>query len=101
MSITVGSPSKGAHTRTSLARESDSARVPMSQTRPCVSRHAHTCVVNLIRGRLLAEPDSRARLVRVWATKGTKCLHPLEHWDNGFESHSRHGCVFVFILCLC
>jgi hypothetical protein len=29
----------GAHTLTGLARESDSARVPMSQTRPCVGRH--------------------------------------------------------------
>jgi hypothetical protein len=61
------SGSKGAHTRTSLARESDSARVPMSQTRPCVDLHAHACVVKLIRARLLAEPDSRARLIRVWA----------------------------------
>jgi hypothetical protein len=47
----------------SLARESDSARVPMSQTRPCVGLYAHTCVVKII----LPEPDSRARLVRVWA----------------------------------
>ena len=30
---------KGAHTRTSLASESDWARVPMSQTRPCVDCH--------------------------------------------------------------
>ena len=30
---------KGAHTRTSLARESGWARVPMSQTRPCVECH--------------------------------------------------------------
>jgi hypothetical protein len=30
---------KGAHTRTSLARESGSARVPISQTRLCVGRH--------------------------------------------------------------
>jgi hypothetical protein len=28
-------------------------------------------------------------------------LHSLEHWDRGFESHSRHGCLFAFILCLC
>jgi hypothetical protein len=57
---------KGGHTSTILARESYSALVPMSQTPPCVGRHAHTCVVKLIRARLLAEPDSRARLVRVW-----------------------------------
>jgi hypothetical protein len=27
-----------------------------------------------------------------------KCLHPLEHWVRGFESHWR---LSVFILCLC
>jgi hypothetical protein len=32
--------------------------------------------------------------------EGMKCLPP-EHWDRGFESRSRHGCLFVFILCLC
>jgi hypothetical protein len=25
---------------------------------------------------------------------------PLEHWDHGFESHSRHGCVSAFF-CVC
>jgi hypothetical protein len=25
------------------------------------------------------------------------CLLPLEHWDRGFESHSRHGCLCAFI----
>jgi hypothetical protein len=38
---------KGAHTRTSLACESDSARVPISQARPCV--------VKLIRAGLASE----------------------------------------------
>jgi hypothetical protein len=28
-------------------------------------------------------------------------FHPLEHCDRMFESHSRHGCLFAFILCLC
>jgi hypothetical protein len=32
-------PSKGAHTRASVARESGWARVPMSQTRPRVECH--------------------------------------------------------------
>jgi hypothetical protein len=27
-------------------------------------------------------------------------LHPLEHWERGFESQSRHGCLCEFILCL-
>jgi hypothetical protein len=26
----------------------------------------------------------------VW---GMNCLRPLERWDRGFESHSRHGCL--------
>jgi hypothetical protein len=26
------------------------------------------------------------------------CLRPLERWDSGFESQSRYGCLFVFIL---
>jgi hypothetical protein len=36
-----------------------------------------------------AGPSSRT----VW---GTYCLRPLEHWDPGFESRSRHGCVSAF-----
>jgi hypothetical protein len=28
-------------------------------------------------------------------------LRPVEHWGHGFESPSRHGCLCVFILCLC
>ena len=40
----------------------------MSQTRPCVGRQSQTRVVKLIQARLIAEPDSRARLVRVWGT---------------------------------
>jgi hypothetical protein len=32
---------------------------------------------------------------------GTKCLRSLQHWDRGFESHWKHGCLCVFILCLC
>jgi hypothetical protein len=44
---------KGAHKRTSLASESGWARVPMSQTRPCVECHepesTHACVVKYIR----------------------------------------------------
>jgi hypothetical protein len=26
---------------------------------------------------------------------------PLKHWDRGFESHLRHGCLCAFTLCLC
>jgi len=50
---------KGAHTRTSLARESGWARVPMNQTRPCVecqeSESTHACVVKYIRAWLLSQ----------------------------------------------
>jgi hypothetical protein len=28
-------------------------------------------------------------------------LRPFEHWDRGFESQSRHRCLYAFILCLC
>jgi hypothetical protein len=27
-------------------------------------------------------------------------LRPLERWDRGFESHSMHGCLYAFILCV-
>jgi hypothetical protein len=40
------------HTCTSLVRESDSARVPMSQTPPCVGRKVGSQLVKLIRARL-------------------------------------------------
>jgi hypothetical protein len=26
---------------------------------------------------------------------------PLERWDHVFETHSKHGCLYAFILCLC
>jgi hypothetical protein len=29
-----------------------------------------------------------------------KCLRPLEHWAREFESHSRHGRMCAFILCV-
>jgi hypothetical protein len=33
--------------------------------------------------------------------KGMNSLRPLEHWGSGFKSLSRHGCMCIFILCLC
>jgi hypothetical protein len=36
----------------------------------------------------------------VRALWGMKCLRPLKHWDRGFESHSKHGCLSTFLLCL-
>jgi hypothetical protein len=64
--------SKGAPTRTSLASESGWARVPVSQTRPCVECHEpgfgqlYIYRYTRIYPRLAPEADSRARLVRVW-----------------------------------
>jgi hypothetical protein len=28
------------------------------------------------------------------------CLRLLECWDRGFESHSRHGCLCVYSVCV-
>jgi hypothetical protein len=39
-------------------------------------------------GQLEAGHSGRA----VW---GMNFLRSLERWDRGFESHSRHGCLFV------
>jgi hypothetical protein len=35
------------------------------------------------------------------AVQGMKWLRPLEYWDRGFESNSRHGCLSACILCSC
>jgi hypothetical protein len=35
------------------------------------------------------------------ALSGMNRRRPLECWDRGFESHSRHGCLRAFILSLC
>jgi hypothetical protein len=36
-----------------------------------------------------------------YETGNVNHLRSLERWDCGFESHSRHGCRYAFILCLC
>jgi hypothetical protein len=35
------------------------------------------------------------------AVYGMNCLRSLEHWNRGFEFHSRHGSLCAFLLCLC
>jgi hypothetical protein len=35
------------------------------------------------------------------AVLGMNCLRSFKHWDRGFESHSRHGSLSAFLLCLC
>jgi hypothetical protein len=32
--------------------------------------------------------------------RGMKCLRSLEHCDSEFESHSRHGCLCLFCVCV-
>jgi hypothetical protein len=39
------------------------------------------------------DPDHSGR-----AVEGMNCLHSLERWDRGFESHSRHGCLYYMRL---
>jgi hypothetical protein len=39
--------------------------------------------------------QGRASIVQY---QGMKCLRPLEHWDRGFESHSRHGRLFILFV---
>jgi hypothetical protein len=34
----------------------------------------------------------------VAARSKANCLLSLKRWDRGFESHSRHGCLYAFIL---
>jgi hypothetical protein len=34
-------------------------------------------------------------------SKARKYFRPLKHWDRGLEFHTKHGCLSVFILCLC
>jgi hypothetical protein len=29
-----------------------------------------------------------------------KCLRPPKDWDRGYETHSKHGCLYGLVLCL-
>jgi hypothetical protein len=35
------------------------------------------------------------------SVEGTNCLCSFEWWDRGFESHSRHECLCMRLICLC
>jgi hypothetical protein len=69
---------------------------------------AQVCVLSSL---MTYEVDAKyvhARLCSVQpvtvAARSTACkvfARLLEHWGRGFESHTRHGCVSTFILCLC
>jgi hypothetical protein len=53
---------------------------------------------------LYLDPHMRVNITRADHSGGVVLgmrLRPLEHWDRGFESHSRHGYISAFILCLC
>jgi hypothetical protein len=41
--------------------------------------------------RTIGAPDHRG-----CAGEGMKCLCSLEHWERGFQSHSRRGCLSVY-----
>jgi hypothetical protein len=34
-------------------------------------------------------------------SKALNCLRLLERWDRGFESLSRHGCLYIRLFCVC
>jgi hypothetical protein len=34
------------------------------------------------------------------AVEGMKYLRSLKHWNRGFESHLRHGCLCVYSVCV-
>jgi hypothetical protein len=76
---------KGAHTRTSLASESGWARIPVSQTRPCVECHEPDfgglyVYISEPGSRVkLPEADSQARLVPV------RILRLLTHTQNNTD----------------
>jgi hypothetical protein len=68
----VSARHKGAHTRTSLASESGWARVPTSQTRPCVECHEPDF------GRLyISEPGSRVKLPEADSRQTRTCMGTL------------------------
>jgi hypothetical protein len=46
---------------------------------------------------LLCELNADFSGLAVW---GMNRFRPLEHWDHGFESHSRHGCLCVCLFCV-
>jgi hypothetical protein len=35
------------------------------------------------------------------AVEGINCLHLLQHWHHRFESHLRHGYLYVRLFCVC
>jgi hypothetical protein len=49
---------------------------------------------------LQVSPDFNAALKVTRRSQWPLSLR-LEHWNCGFESHSRHGCLSAFALCLC
>jgi hypothetical protein len=50
--------------------------------------------------RIVRTSYDRCRCVCVASLRHMNCLSSLEIWDRGFESHSRHGCLCAYILCV-
>jgi hypothetical protein len=92
----------------------DSSSLPQILLKRHTHTHAHThtkaFLIHLqyfftysvsIFNRILTKTINLIADPRGLAVYDKKRLRPLEHWDRGFESHSRHGYLFAFILCLC
>jgi hypothetical protein len=62
-------------------------------SRAATSKMAHP---RILQDLLWKSADHGGRTV-----EGVNCVRPLERWDREFQSHSRHGCLCAFILCLC
>jgi hypothetical protein len=80
--------------------------MPNTQARgPSTVGYPQLCVIYTLRRILFNLVYFRWNVVTAGhsscAVLDKNCLRPLEHWDRGFESHSRHGCLSAFILCMC
>jgi hypothetical protein len=66
-----------------------------------------TTTINQRRYLCINEQPKKFQNLLPWSSgcvvKGMNCLHKQEHWDSGFNSHSRYGylyCVRLFCVCV-
>jgi hypothetical protein len=57
--------------------------------------YLHNCCLRIKRLFLIA-----VHCRSLWPRRLRPGISLFEHWNHGFEPHRRHGCLFVFILCL-
>jgi hypothetical protein len=71
----------------------------------CLQSSVHMCVISQPIFTICTRKN-----VQVWnyhadhsgrAVYGTNCLRSLGRWGCRFESHSRHGCLYVRFFCVC